>query len=50
MTEFHVTPVDDLVAHEQDEDCPCGPMWIRENGNDIYVHNSLDNREANDHA
>ena len=43
--EYHVTPVGDLIEHEDSEDCVCGPDWKEESGSDIYVHHSLDNRE-----
>lgn len=46
--EYHVTPTDDLVEHEQDEDCVCGPEAKLEPGGVIYVHHSLDNREADE--
>ena len=46
MTELHVVPRDDLVAHEPNEDCPCGPTPTFEPGGVVLVHHSLDNREA----
>jgi hypothetical protein len=44
--EYHVTPVDDLVDHEENEDCVCGPDAELVPGSVVYVHHSLDNREA----
>lgn len=41
----------DLIKHEADEDCPCGPtpeLVQRGDGTDagwIYIHHSLDGRE-----
>jgi hypothetical protein len=49
VTDFHVMPVKDLVAHEDHDDCVCGPRcqavslpsgavgWI-------VVHHALDGR------
>ena len=46
MEERHVTPTDDLIAHDTSEDCACGPEAKFEPGGVVYVHHSLDNREA----
>ena len=48
---FHVLPKNDLIGHETDEDCPCGPTVVavkREDGSVGWVvaHHSLDGREA----
>ena len=48
-----VVPVNDLIAHEDDETCPCGPELApveREDGSIGWVlsHHSLDGREANE--
>lgn len=52
MDHVHVTPIDDLIEHEYDEegDCPCGPEVRpveREDGSIawLYVHNALDGRD-----
>lgn len=47
----HVTPVGDLVPHQLDDDCVCGPrVEIRQSqdGPDghLHVHPSLDGRES----
>lgn len=48
MTDWHVTPVKDLIDHE-DHDCPCGPTVELVNTSDgdswIHTHHSLDGRE-----
>ncbi len=46
----HVVPVDDLVGHEPNEDCVCGPTVEavhREDGSMGWVmkHHALDGRE-----
>lgn len=45
-----VVPCFDLIEHDQDEDCVCGPranMITDENGETfwMYTHHSLDGRE-----
>lgn len=47
----HVMPVNDLVYHEDSEDCICGPeceLVEREDGSMgcLYMHHSLDGRET----
>lgn len=47
----HVTPLHDLVTHQADEDCVCGPRVDpvpRDDGSIgwVLVHHSLDGREA----
>lgn len=49
--DVHTVPVDDLIDHDPDPDCPCGPTCQpvpRPDGSFgwLYVHHSLDNREA----
>ena len=50
MTAVHVLPSHDLVAHEADAGCPCGPRAELVSGPHgdawLYVHHSLDAREA----
>lgn len=48
----HVTPINDLIEHEWDDDgdCPCGPEVQpveREDGSIgwLYLHNALDGRD-----
>ncbi len=48
--DVHVVPVNDLIEHEDGDDCPCGPAMIpveREDGSIGWVvsHFSLDGRE-----
>ena len=45
MNEQHVLPVADLIAHEETEDCPCGPKVTFVTGGKVVTHNSLDGRE-----
>jgi len=46
----HVVPTSDLVAHDTEGDCVCGPdteLVTSEDGDGwIVVHHSLDGREA----
>lgn len=49
--ELHVVPRDDLVEHQADQDCACGPRCEpvqRDDGSTgwLYVHHSLDGRES----
>lgn len=42
---MHITPVNDLVAHEFDPDCICGPYWEdMGKGNFLVAHHPLDKR------
>lgn len=50
MSDIHVVPIDDLIDHPHDDECPCGPtpqMVRRDNGSIgwFLVHHSLDGRE-----
>lgn len=50
MKVAHVVPTDDLIEHELNDDCPCGPestLVSRDDGSTGWVvaHNSLDGRE-----
>ena len=40
-----MTPVNDLMSHEESEDCVCGPDVHFEAGGKVVVHHSLDGRE-----
>ncbi len=47
---LHVVPIGDLIEHETNDDCPCGPRQeaaVREDGSYgwVVVHHSLDGRE-----
>lgn len=47
----HVVPIGDLMAHQADDDCPCGPVTspvFRGDGSNgwVVVHSILDGREA----
>lgn len=43
--ELHVVPVNDLVGHEDGEDCVCGPDTTFVEGGKVITHHSLDGRE-----
>lgn len=50
MTEQHVLPAADLIAHETNDDCPCGPTTApvgRADGSVgwVVIHYSLDGRK-----
>lgn len=49
---YHVMPVDDLVEHDEREDCCCGPTpeLVPTAAGDawLYTHHSLDGREAHE--
>lgn len=42
---IHVRPNGDLIAHESDESCACGPTPKFVEGGIIMLHHSLDRRE-----
>lgn len=44
----HVTPRDDLVDHEESDDCICGPSTVFVIGGVVVTHRSLDGREGID--
>lgn len=51
MSSVHVQPTNDLIQHEDTEDCPCGPRIEpveRDDGSIgwLIVHHSLDGREG----
>jgi hypothetical protein len=50
---LHVHPLDDLIEHTLDDECPCGPEdrpVEREDGSIgwLTVHHSLDGRERHE--
>ena len=45
MANLHVTPVDDLIAHEETDECVCGPDVQFMPGGTLTVHHALDGRE-----
>ena len=45
---MHLMPVNDLVAHEECDDCPCGPGTEFVSGGAVVVHHSLDGREMSE--
>jgi hypothetical protein len=50
LRELHVLPLDDLLEHELDEDCFCGPDFLPVDQDDgsihwLYQHHSADGRE-----
>lgn len=53
MSTIHVLPVADLIQHDTDDDCPCGPRAEpvgRADGSMewVAVHHSLDGREQSE--
>lgn len=44
---YHVYPVEDLRDHdiENEGQCWCHPVLYEENNGDVWVHNSMDQRE-----
>lgn len=42
---LHVTPLDDLLEHSEDEDCMCDPRVEVIGGKLLVVHNAYDGRE-----
>lgn len=49
----HVMPLNDVVEHEESEDCLCGPSIeavFREDGSNgwLIIHHSLDGRELHE--
>lgn len=51
MDVLHVVPLGDLVEHESDDDCVCGPTTQpvqRDDGSTgwLMIHSSLDGRET----
>lgn len=45
---MHVVPRGDLIEHDTDDKCVCRPTPHFEDGGIVYVHHSLDGREANE--
>lgn len=45
MAKAHVVPCGDLIEHDSDDDCVCGPDLKFCDGGYIVVHHSLDGRE-----
>jgi hypothetical protein len=43
VSDQHVVPLGDLREHEASPECWCGP---HEESDGVWVHNSLDRREA----
>jgi hypothetical protein len=43
---LHVIPVNDLREHEANGSCWCKPTLDDEGSEPIWIHNSLDGREA----
>lgn len=53
--DLHVYPLDDLIAHTLDDECPCGPEdrpVERKDGSIgwLAVHHSLDGREQREQS
>lgn len=52
IDDVHILPINDLIEHDENSECVCGPSSEpvkREDGSVGWVisHNSLDNRENN---
>lgn len=41
---IHIIPINDLIDHLEDTDCPCGPEVGVEDG--IVLHAAMDRREC----
>ena len=48
MTVVHVVPINDLIEHEDSDDCICGPDTEFVSGGAVISHHSLDGRELNE--
>ncbi len=49
--EWHVHPIDDLIAHELDgHDCACGPRTELHLRGWLIIHHSLDGRERTERS
>ena len=51
--DLHVTPIDDIVQHEQSDDCVCmpSPEAIKRDDGSVgwmHTHHSLDGRERHE--
>ena len=46
MNVLHVVPVNDLIDHEDTDECVCGPDFEFVEGGMIVMHHTLDGREA----
>lgn len=44
----HVTPTNDLIAHEHTDTCVCRPDPHYVTGGTIHVHHTLDGRERHE--
>lgn len=43
---YHVLPIDDLLKHEESENCQCQPkIEVQESGDLIVIHNAFDGRD-----
>jgi len=45
VSTVHVLPVNDLIEHETDDDCVCGPDVEFVSGGKVVSHHALDGRE-----
>lgn len=48
MADAHVVPRGDLIEHQADDDCACGPTSKPVEGGFVTVHHSLDGREQHE--
>lgn len=44
----HVLPLNDVVDHDDNEDCFCGPTAKFVEGGVVFVHHSVDGREMSE--
>lgn len=42
MSDYHVIPVQDSIAHKPSSDCKCHPLQAEQN---LFIHNAKDTRE-----
>lgn len=48
LIRMHILPRDDLIEHEESEDCVCGPDVEFREGGAIIAHHALDRREQHE--
>ena len=45
LADIHVLPINDVVEHEESEDCPCEPRIEGDGPRFIIIHHAFDRRE-----
>lgn len=48
MASIHVMPRADVVAHQPNDACVCGPQQEYHDGGWVVIHHSLDGREQSE--